>query len=53
MVMDGEKSIGLRMLKEDYEKKYRIIKVPAEKLRVFMEADLTYLVEVLNGKRFE
>lgn len=49
MVLDGEKSIGLRMLKENYPKKYRIIEVPATKLRTFMEADLNYLVEVLNG----
>ena len=50
---DGEKSIGLRMLKEDYPQKYRIINVPATKLRTFMEADLKYLVEVLNGERSE
>ncbi len=49
MVNDGEKSIGLRMMKENYPKKYRIINIPAEKLRVFMEADLKYLVEALNG----
>ena len=49
MVIDGEKSIGLRMLKDNYPKKYRIIEVPATKLRTFMEADLKYLVEVLNG----
>ncbi len=44
---DGEKSIGLRMLKENYEKAYNIINVPAEKLRTFMEADLKYLVNKL------
>ena len=49
MVLDGEKSIGLRMMKENYPKKYRIIEIPATKLRTFMEADLNYLVEVLNG----
>jgi hypothetical protein len=49
MVLDGEKSIGLRMMKEDYAKRYRIINIPAIKLRTFMEADLKYLVEVLNG----
>ena len=53
MVNDGEKSIGLRMMKEKYPKKYRIIEVPANKLRTFMEADLNYLVEVLNGERSE
>ena len=51
--VDGEKSIGLRMLKENYPTKYRIINVPATKLRTFMEADLKYLVEVLNGERSE
>ena len=51
--IDGEKSIGLRMLKENYPTKYRIINVPATKLRTFMEADLKYLVEVLNGERSE
>ena len=49
MVTDGEKSIGLRMMKENYPKKYRIINIPAAKLRTFMEANLNYLVEVLNG----
>lgn len=53
MVNDGEKSIGLRMLKDKYPKKYRIIEVPAVKLRTFMEADINYLVEVLNGERSE
>lgn len=51
MVNDGEKSIGLRMIdeKKPYKKLYNIINVPATKLRTFMEADLKYLVEVLNG----
>ena len=48
MVNDGEKSIGLRMMKENYPKKYRIINIPATKLRVFMEADLNYLVKQLE-----
>ena len=51
MVLDSEKSIGLRMLKNDYEKKYHIINVPATKLRTFMEADLNYLVkQLINNK---
>ena len=52
---DGEKSIGLRMIdpKKPYKKSYNIIKLPATKLRTFMEADLKYLVEVLNGERSE
>lgn len=51
--VDGEKSIGLRMIddKKPYKKSYNIINVPATKLRTFMEADLKYLVEVLNGER--
>ena len=55
MVLDGEKSIGLRMLdkQKPYKKSYIIYEVPASKLRTFMEADLKYLVEVLNGKRLE
>lgn len=51
MVLDGEKSIGLRMIddKKPYKKMYNIMSVPAEKLRTFMEADLKYLVEHLEG----
>ena len=51
MVNDGEKSIGLRMIdeKKPYKKLYNIVKVDAQKLRTFMEADLIKLVEVLNG----
>jgi hypothetical protein len=53
--VDGEKSIGLRMIdeKKPYKKSYNIIKVEAQKLRTFMEADLINLVEVLNGERSE
>ena len=47
MVLDGEKSIGLRMLKKDYKKSYNIITVPSEKLRKFMESDYKYLVSTL------
>ena len=55
MVNDGEKSIGLRMIdkKKPYKKSYIIYERPATKLRTFMEADLNYLVEVLNDERFE
>ena len=51
MVLDGEKSIGLRMIddKKPYKKTYNIMTVPAQKLRTFMEADLQYLVEHLEG----
>ena len=53
--IDGEKSIGLRMIdsKKPYKKLYNIITIPSEKLRVFMESDYNYLVEVLNGERSE
>ena len=53
MVLDGEKSIGLRMIddKKPYKKSYNIITLPSTKLRAFMETDYNYLVEVLNGER--
>jgi hypothetical protein len=51
MRLDGEKSIGLRMIdkKKPYKKSYNIITIPSTKLRTFMESDYKYLVEVLNG----
>lgn len=51
MVLDGEKSIGLRMIddKKPYKKSYNIVTLPSKKLRTFMETDYNYLVEVLNG----
>jgi hypothetical protein len=51
MVLDGEKSIGLRMLddKKYCDRRYNIITIPSKKLRTFMETDYNYLVEVLNG----
>ena len=51
MTLDGEKSIGLRMIddKKPYKKSYNIVTLPSKKLRAFMETDYTYLVEVLNG----
>ena len=51
MVLDGEKSIGLRMIddKKPYKKSYNIITLPSTKLRAFMETDYSYLVEVLIG----
>lgn len=48
MVLDGEKSIGLRMLEDKYKKKYNILVLPTTKLRVFMEADINYLVNKLT-----
>ena len=49
MVIDGEKSIGLRMIdaKKPYKKAYNIITLPSIKLRTFMETDLNYLVNKL------
>lgn len=51
MVLDGEKSIGLRMLqnKKENEKAYNIITIPSTKLRAFMESDYTYLVKQLEA----
>ena len=51
MILDGEKSIGLRMIdeKKPYKKSYNVITLPSKKLRTFMETDYNYLVEVLNG----
>lgn len=46
MVNDGEKSIGLRMLKEGL---YNIIEIPGEKKRVFIEPDLHYLINLKDG----
>ena len=50
MVLDGEKSIGLRMIdnKKPYKKAYNIITIPSEKLRTFMESDYNYLVKQLE-----
>lgn len=50
MVLDGEKSIGLRMIdnKKPYKKQYKILTLPSVKLRIFMESDLKYLVDELN-----
>lgn len=55
MVLDGEKSIGLRMIdnKKPYKKQYNILVLPSKKLRTFMETDYTYLVEALNDERFK
>lgn len=42
MVLAGEKSIGLRMLKDE---SYNIVVLPSEKKRVFLETDYTCLVK--------
>ena len=51
MVLDGEKSIGLRMIdmKKPYKKTYNIITIPSRKLRAFMESDYNYLVKELES----
>lgn len=41
MVNNGEKSIGLRMLNSDL---YNIIDIPFSKKRVFLEPDMSFLV---------
>ena len=45
MINDGEKSIGLRMVKN---KSYNIIEVPFEKKRVFLFPDCKFLVNELT-----
>lgn len=49
MVLDGEKSIGLRMIdeKKPYKKSYNIITLPSTKLRTFLETNYNYLVNTL------
>lgn len=50
MVLDGEKSIGLRMIDSEkpYKKQYNILTLPSTKLRTFMETDYKYLVDELT-----
>ena len=48
MYLNGEKSIGLRMLDESkYHNKYKLVKIPAKKLRVFMECDFTVMDKIV------
>lgn len=42
MVLNGEKSIGIRMLED---KLYNIIVIPSEKKRTFMASDYSILLE--------
>lgn len=44
MVMDGEKSIGLRMIEK---KLYNIVEVPFEKKRVYLFPDCKFLLDKL------
>lgn len=46
MVLDGKKSIGLKMLAEA---SYRIIEIPSEKKRVFLDSDYTVLASLQDG----
>ena len=49
MVLDGEKSIGLRMVdeKKPYKKQYNILILPSKKLKTFMETDYNFLANNL------
>lgn len=47
MVLDGEKSIGVRMLKN---KLYNIIELPSVKKRLYMDTDYKYLVDLKTKK---
>lgn len=45
MKEDGKKSVGLKAVEEGY----RIIEIPSQKLRVFMDLDFTILRELQDG----
>lgn len=45
MVLNGKKSISLKMLDDDT---YRIIKIPSEKKRVFLDSDYSVLASLNN-----
>lgn len=45
MKKDGKKSVGIKALEEGY----RIIEIPSEKLRVFMNSDYTILKDLKEG----
>lgn len=47
MVLDGEKSIGIRMLKN---KLYNIVELPSVKKRLYMDTDYKYLVDLKTKK---
>lgn len=46
MKVDGKKSVGIKAVDE---REYDIVELPAKKKRVFMEADLAYLVAHAAG----
>jgi hypothetical protein len=48
MVKDGCKSVGISAIND---KKYNIVVLPAEKKRVYMDVDFTYLLKInQNGE---
>ena len=48
MVKDGCKSVGISAINEQ---KYNIVALPAEKKRVYMDVDFTYLLKInKNGE---
>ena len=46
MKADGKKSVGIKAIEEH---EYNIVDLPAKKKRVFMEANLAYLVDHAAG----
>lgn len=47
MKEDGKKSVNIKMLSEDT---YRILKIPTEKKRVFLEGDYSILMQLQDGE---
>jgi hypothetical protein len=47
MKEDGKKSVNIKMLSED---SYRILKIPTEKKRVFLEGDYSILMQLQDGE---
>ena len=47
MVQDGKKSIGLKMLADNT---YRIIQIPSEKKRVFLDSNYSVLASLNDGE---
>lgn len=47
MKEDGKKSVNIKMLDEDT---YKILKIPAEKKRVFLDGDYSILMSLVDGE---
>ena len=47
MVLDGKKSIGLKMLADNT---YRIVQIPSEKKRVFLDSNYSVLASLNDGE---